>query len=115
MKLNLLVLKTHRLEPLRVFYSALGLSFVEEKHGSGPPHIAARVGDVVLELYPLPPDAGPADQTTRLGFTVPDLEAALQSLASAGATVASSPGNTPWGRRVVVRDPDGRAVELAAG
>src|SRR5262249_55832028 len=59
--LNLLVLKTQQLDRLKEFYSALGLSFAEEKHGDVPLHLAARVGEVVLELYPLPADAGPAD------------------------------------------------------
>lgn len=42
-KLNLIVLKTHQFDSLNDFYSALGLSFVEEKHGDGPLHLAARV------------------------------------------------------------------------
>ena len=111
-KLNLLVLKTHQLDKLRAFYAALGIAFAEEKHGDGPLHLAARVGDIVIELYPLPADAGPADSTTRLGFAVPDLDAAMRSLEAFPAVVVSGLKATPWGRRAVVRDPDGRAVEL---
>jgi predicted enzyme related to lactoylglutathione lyase len=112
--LNLLVLKTHDLDRLKVFYSALGLSFVEEKHGDGPRHLAARVGDLVLELYPLPAGAAPADATTRLGFVVPELDAVVRSLAAVGAVV-SQPRQSQWGTRAVVRDPDARAVELVQG
>lgn len=108
-KVNLIVLKTHQLDRLRDFYSALGISFVEEKHGNGPTHLAGRVGEVMLELYPLPADAGPADSTTRLGFAVPDLDAVVAKL---GAAVVSGPRTTEWGRRAVARDPDGRKVEL---
>jgi catechol 2,3-dioxygenase-like lactoylglutathione lyase family enzyme len=111
-KLNLLVLKTHHLDRLKEFYSTLGLSFVEEKHGDGPLHLAAHVGDLVLELYPLPSDAGLADASTRLGFTVPDLDAVLERLAAA---VVSGTRETEWGRRAVVRDPDGRRVEVIEG
>ena len=64
---------------------------------------------MVIELYPLPADAGPADASTRLGFAVPDLDAVLAKLAAA---VVSGPLATEWGRRAVVRDPDGRKVEL---
>jgi lactoylglutathione lyase len=108
----LIVLKTHQLDMLRAFYSALCISFTEEKHGDGPLHLAARVGDVVLELYPLAADAGPADAMTRLGFAVPDLDAVLARL---GAAVVSGPRETELGRRAVVRDPDGRKVEMVQG
>lgn len=109
-KLNLLVLKTHHLDRLKEFYSALGVSFVEERHGDGPLHLAARVGEVVIELYPL--QNGEADSTTRLGFAVPDLDAVLERL---GAAVVSGPAMTAWGRRAVVKDPDGRKVEVVQG
>lgn len=114
-RLNLLVLKTHQLDQLRQFYAALGISFVEEKHGEGPTHLAVRVGDLVLELYPLPAEAGPVDCTTRLGFVVSDLDAAMLSLEAVGTVVVSGPRMTPWGRRAVVHDPDGRAVEIVQG
>ncbi len=112
-RLNLLVLKTHQLDRLLGFYAALGMAFSAEKHGDGPEHHAARLGDVVIELYPLPGDAGPADPTTRLGFAVPDVDAAVRSLETAGGTVVSRWQRTEWGLRAVVRDPDGRAVELS--
>jgi lactoylglutathione lyase len=114
-RLNLLVLKTQQPDRLKDFYSVLGLSFAEERHGDGPLHFAARIGEVVLELYPLPADACPADDSTRLGFAVPNLDAALQSLDAVGAVLVSQPKTTPWGRRAVVRDPDGRAVEVVDG
>ncbi len=113
LRLNLLVLKTRRLDPLLRFYAALGIEFVEEQHGDGPRHHAGRVADLVLELYPLSEDSGPADTTTRLGFAVTDLEAAVASLLAAGGTVVTKPKQTEWGLRAVVRDPDGRAVELS--
>jgi predicted enzyme related to lactoylglutathione lyase len=111
-KLRLLVLKTYSLDNLKDFYAALGITFVEEKHGEGPTHYAGFVGDLVLELYPLPASAGPADASTRLGFEVPDLDAAVRSLEASGAVVVRGPGETEWGRRAVVRDPDGRMVEV---
>jgi predicted enzyme related to lactoylglutathione lyase len=109
-KLNLLVLKSHQLDRVKDFYTAMGITFVEERHGDGPLHLSARVGEVVLELYPL--QDGEADSTTRLGFAVPDLDAVLARL---GAAVVSGPAMTPWSRRAVVKDPDGRRVELVEG
>jgi lactoylglutathione lyase len=109
--LKLLVLKTRQVDKLRAFYHALGVDLVEEKHGDGPVHYAGKVGDVVLEVYPLP-DGGTADATTRLGFSVERLTEVIQALREAGAVIAGEPKQTAWGLRGVVRDPDGRAVEL---
>jgi catechol 2,3-dioxygenase-like lactoylglutathione lyase family enzyme len=113
--LKLLVLRTPQLDELRGFYQALGIDFVQERHGAGPLHFAGQVGDAVLELYPLADQEVTVDGTVRLGFSVTDLSEALRSLDAAGATVVSGPRQTAWGNRAVVRDPDGRTVELYAG
>ena len=108
MKLNLLVLRTPRLEDMKSFYSALGAHFQSERHGNGPDHYAAILGDdQVLELYPILDGAMP-DAGLRLGVSVEDIGDTLRSI---GQT--ATPLRTPWGLRAVVRDPDGRAVELS--
>jgi lactoylglutathione lyase len=112
LSLSLLVLKTRQLESARRFFTSLGIELVEEQHGSGPAHCAGRVGDVVLEVYPLPEDGTPADTTTRLGFVIERVAEVVDSLRAIGARVDSEPRATKWGFRAVVRDPDGRAVEL---
>ena len=109
---TLLVLKTRQVDRLRTFYTALGLTLVEERHGRGPLHYAGRVGEMVIELYPLPDGAGEVDTTTRLGFAVVNLNEVVHALEAIGAPVVTPPQETPWGDRAVVRDPDGRAVEL---
>ncbi len=107
MKVNLLVLRTPNLEELRIFYSSLGAKFHSEKHGSGPHHYAATIGDdFVLELYPLRNGTAP-DIELRLGLQVSDLAESLHSLGCKG-----KPLSTPTGRRAVVYDPDGRTIEL---
>jgi lactoylglutathione lyase len=111
--LSLLVLKTRQVEKMRAFYGALGIDLAEEQHGKGPVHFAGRIGDVVLELYPLPDDGTPTDTTTRLGFTLTQLAVALERLQALGIPNPGKPQATEWGNRVVVRDPDGRAVELS--
>jgi predicted enzyme related to lactoylglutathione lyase len=111
-RLNLLVLRTCQLEALKAFYATLGIEFVTERHGGGTSHYAGYVGSLLLELYPLPEGSTQPDATTRLGFVVPDVDAVLQTVESAGGNVVSRPQQTQWGLRAVVRDPDGRAVEL---
>ena len=113
--LKLLVLKTPQVERLRAFYQALGIELAEERHGSGPVHHAGNVGEAVLEVYPLSDDGGTADTTTRLGFTVGNLAQVVQALREVGTRIANEPKQTAWGLQAVVRDPDGRAVELYQG
>lgn len=110
--LSLVVLKTRQIGRLRGFYETLGINWKEERHGQGPAHFAGQIGEVVFELYPLPDDGTPADATTRLGFAVEKVNVVFQALQNLGAPVVNGPAATQWGVRAVVRDPDGRAVEL---
>lgn len=104
--LNLIVLRSPRLDALKLFYEAIGLRFVPEKHGRGPDHFSATSGAVLLELYPSGKEADVSD--LRLGFGVPDLAQARARLISLGVDVPD-----PEGGAVVVNDPDGRRVELS--
>ena len=110
--LSLLVLKTFRLDELRAFYHTLGIEFTEEQHGKGPRHLAGMVGDLVLEFYPVASD-GPIDSTTRLGFAVEKLDEVFAAFQAFGSPVVTPPQKSEWGYRAVVRDPDGRAVEIS--
>ncbi len=105
--LNLLVLKTQRLEELKSFYTLLGMKFILEKHGKGPQHYAAVLDNgLVFEIYPHTEQI-PPEQKIRLGFLVKDTVQITQSL---GLLV-----NHVWENgylKATVRDPDGRAVEL---
>jgi predicted enzyme related to lactoylglutathione lyase len=109
--LRLLVVKTRRLEEVRAFYQSLGVALAPEQHGQGPLHYAGQIGEAIFEVYPQQGDEV-TDTSTRLGFAVDDLGRVLESLRAAGTPVISQAKATPWGTRAVVRDPDGRAVEL---
>jgi lactoylglutathione lyase len=108
--LKLLVLKTPHVESAHKFYTRLGFQFAEEQHGNGPVHYSAAFGDGILEIYPLPVSSE-ADSTTRLGISVRDVGAVVELLRDT-TEVISRPTVTKWGTRAVVRDPDGRTVEL---
>jgi catechol 2,3-dioxygenase-like lactoylglutathione lyase family enzyme len=110
--LNLVVIYSADLVRALHFYGALGLSFVKEQHGRGPEHYAAEVGPTVFEIYPLDRESR-LSAVAPLGFRVPSLEASLTALRSLGVELFSQPKNTPWGRRAVVKDPDGRRVEIS--
>ncbi|MEX1028309.1 MAG: VOC family protein [Candidatus Paceibacterota bacterium] len=110
-RLNLLVIRSQ--EPNRTvrFYELLGLRFQEEQHGKGPVHWAAEVDGVVVEVYPAQ-SKGEVDRSTRLGFDLDDVESVVASLRDQGAEVVGDLKQTQWGLRAVVKDPDGRSVEL---
>ena len=106
-RLNLLVLRSPAMDTTRAFYELLGLNFTRHAHGSGPEHFAHEDERGVFEIYPVKP-GGKADNVG-LGFAVDDLVAAHRRFAD------HQPGPihvNEWGRSFVVRDPDGRRVEI---
>ncbi len=111
--LYLIVLKTHQIEAVKLFYETIGIELIEEQHGNGPVHYAGKVGGTVLEIYPI--HEGVADSTVRLGFVVEDLEYVLESLSRLELSPKKTAKQTEWGLRVIVKDPDGRSVELYHG
>ena len=110
-RLNLIVIRS--VEPSRTmaFYKMLGMDFQEEQHGSGPVHWAAELDGIVLEIYPAK-SADEVDVTTRLGFVVKDASSVLNTLRLSDVEIISDLKQTKWGLRAVVRDSDGRTVEL---
>lgn len=109
--LSRLMLKTHKLEELRDFYECLGFDFEEEQKGKAPPYYAAEAGEARLEIHPLP-EGIVADATTRLGFTVPDVVVCVSAARNSSGRVENKPNSGPAGLRALLRDPDGRVVEL---
>ena len=110
-RLNLLVLRSANPAFAVAFYSAVGISFVEEKHGKGPLHFAAMLGSLVLEIYPL---KGERATPVRIGFEIPALDRTIETVRNRGARIIREATDSPWGRRAVVEDPDGNQVELTA-
>lgn len=109
-KLTLIVIYARNLEATREFYAALGITFQDEQHGSGPRHYAATLGGAVFEIYPLRDDEPMGG--LRLGFGVESVDRTVQSLRQRQIKIVTEPRDSPWGRRAVVADPNGNRVEL---
>lgn len=105
-RLNLLVLRCRDIEKSRAFYELLGMKFVRHAHGKGPQHFSHEDERGVFELYPA---NGEKDDKTGLGFGCADLNALMQTFASYKPDAVRE---TEWGRSFIVRDPDGRRVEI---
>jgi lactoylglutathione lyase len=115
-RLNLVVLRSPNLDRAETFYQALGIMFSREKHGTGPEHLAAVLGDaasgeLVFEIYPQRDAMSTRD--VRVGFAVASLEALVAVATATGGTLVSPISESPWGLRAVVADPDGHRVELS--
>ena len=107
--LSLVVLRTPNVTRLRTFYESLGMEFVDEKHGDGPVHASMTLGDLVVEIYP---GSGVIERGSvadvRLGFSVDSLAEVRASLVGAAGQSITRGGSEV----LVLRDPDGRAVEV---
>lgn len=111
-QLQLVVIYSTQLETIRAFYELLGMTFARERHGRGPEHFAAQLGELVFEIYPASADNPPAN-SVRLGFSVASLDRLVETLVDGGGKLITEPLDSPWGRRAVVADPEGRRLELA--
>lgn len=108
-KLNLVVLRSADADAARGFYECLGMSFEHHRHGDGPGHHATELDGTVLEIYPV--SLGGEPDTAGLGFCVNDLKATADRLNDSGFTPGEI-AERPWGTTFVVRDSDGRRVEV---
>ena len=111
MKVTSLMLYAISVEATARFYRALGVDF--EAHPGGP-----SVGDadgcrIAIVAATSGDAAGPGvGGTTMPGFEVESIEDAVERLREMGRKILREPESLSWGRRAVVSDPDGRAVEL---
>jgi lactoylglutathione lyase len=112
-----IVLFSQHLERTINFYRAVGVDLQDEDHGDGFVHAATEAGDVHLAVFPASTSDNGAGSwrsngSTFVGFYVPSLDRIAESLGLLGAKVLVEHQVRPWGCRMVVEDPDGRAVEI---
>ncbi len=110
--LSLLTIKTKQMDVLKEQYEALGLKFVYHSHGSGPKHYSAESGGIVFEIYPWKSFKEINANEQRIGFTIPDFDTIISPLIHAKWEIISHTKETSWGKRMVIKDADGRKVEL---
>ncbi|MBV9850371.1 MAG: VOC family protein [Armatimonadetes bacterium] len=78
--LGLVVLRAADVDRMLAFYHALGLEFVQERHGNGPIHYSCDLGGTIIEIYPGKSGVAPDRRSggaTMLGFQVVSLDATL--------------------------------------
>jgi len=112
MEIRLLVVRTLEIARLADFYALLGLTFEYHKHGKSPYHYSALIGSTILEIYPLAKGQTEADKELRVGFALDDFENTVTTLKDKGAEFFSEPTQTDYGFMAIIKDPDGRKIEL---
>jgi lactoylglutathione lyase len=110
--LGLVVLRTKNMPKIINWYGSIGVQIVKEKHEKTASTYAADLEGLMLEFLPLTEEMPAPEPNVRLGFVVDDLDKALVDLKSLGTVVINPPQSTSRGFRAVVRDPDGRSIEL---
>lgn len=111
-KLHLVVIRSSKLDELLTLYKMLGLRFEFHKHRKGPMHYSSNTNGLVFELYPLLKGQKKADDSTRLGFEVTNLNLLIEKLDKQGVEIIQYPMKTIWGDCAVIKDCDGRKIEL---
>lgn len=111
MEIRLIVIRTNDVKRLADFYNLLGLTFDYHKHGNSPMHYSSKIGNMVLEIYPLAKNQTEADKNIRLGFAIDNFEKTLNMLNHQSISF-SEPMQTDFGFLTIVSDPDGRKIEL---
>jgi predicted enzyme related to lactoylglutathione lyase len=112
MEIRLLVIRTPEMERLANFYTLLGLTFEYHMHGKSPYHYSAIIGHTTIEVYPLAKGQTEADKELRLGFAVDDFDSTIQLLKEKNTEFLSEPMQTEYGFMAIVKDTDGRKIEL---
>lgn len=108
--LALIVMKSACVDELKKFYETIGLQFMQEQHGTGPVHYSANFGDTIFEIYPV--GSGEYPDKTRLGLYVHNFDEVCARLKSIYALAHSQPRLLRGKEQLVVKDPEGRKVEL---
>jgi uncharacterized glyoxalase superfamily protein PhnB len=115
-RLGAFVLFTSRQDECVAFYRLLGAPLVEERHDDGVVHFACEIGEVHFAVFPVADDGRApeygASGCSFPGFAVTSVDAVVEQAARHGAAVLQPCADYPWGIRAVLRDPDGRPVEV---
>jgi predicted enzyme related to lactoylglutathione lyase len=109
------IVSTPNLPRLRAFYEkVLGATQTLRVPEDGPEfYVELRIGETALGIVQEEGTQIGAPVRIILSADVPDVDALLPTVESAGGTVPGQPNDMPWGQRVAhVHDPDGNMLNL---
>jgi predicted enzyme related to lactoylglutathione lyase len=85
---------------------------IDHEEWGGKPFVAEQGDVTVWSIFRADTDYWPASQTVMVNFRVPDLDAMLEQLRSAGVLVADETHEDENGRFGWATDPEGNRIEL---
>jgi lactoylglutathione lyase len=112
MELTLLVIRSAVPEQLAEFYQHFGMTFEYHQHGNGPYHYSGHIGPTLLEIYPMAKGQEQPDITLRLGLAINSFDDVIDKLQVLNTIFHQPPTRTEWGVMAVIKDPEGRKIEL---
>lgn len=111
--LSSIIINTAHPEEMLRFYSRLGLHFEMKQVSKGGQCHKAYLGGVELTFFAVKETARAKSPDLQLTIRVGGLEAMVQELTSIeGVQCLLDPTHLPDGKKAILLDPDGRAVEL---
>ena len=115
-KVGAVVWRSSKVQDMLNFYRTIGIPLDHDTHeGEGhTPHYEADLAGVHYALFESLEDSTLESNTdtTLIGFEVDNLISLMSKLAHMNVKFRNALEQTPWGKRIVVFDPDGRPVEL---
>jgi Glyoxalase/Bleomycin resistance protein/Dioxygenase superfamily. len=114
-KVGAVIWTTSKVQEVIEFYRAVGIPLEPDSHDEPDktPHFEADVADTHFAVFETKDgSSGGTQSPTMVGLAVDDLVAVVAKLEKMNAKFKTTLEDTPWGKRVVVYDPDGRAVEI---
>lgn len=112
-QLTSIIINTGNAEAMLRFYSRLGLAFECKQISKGGQCHKAFLGPVELTLYTVKETAKARAPDLQLTFRIAGLDAAAADLSQIeGVQCLMDPTLLPDGKKAILLDPDGRAIEL---
>ena len=97
---------------LKTQYELLGFEFHYHQHGNSPFHYTTEIDKVVFEIYPFSQSVEEADRSLRIGFVIDSLPTKMESIRNSSWIISRELCETEWGMQAILRDLEGRKVEL---
>lgn len=113
-KLTSITLNTALLDEMLQFYRIIGVNFISTNVDKGSKVFRATLGDTEFSLLSVPTAEKLKSPGLQLSFAVERLEDMAKLLAAVPkAMLMMEPTEMPDGKKAILLDPEGRAVELS--
>ncbi|WP_415063218.1 VOC family protein [Bdellovibrio sp.] len=108
-----ITINTPHLQDMLVFYRNIGFQFIASKVDKGSEVHRAIHNGVEFSLYSIQNSQRSQIPSLQLGFKITELERTVTELTKVpGAMCILDPTEMPDGKKAIVLDPDGHAIEL---